>query len=52
MDESEILNDARLYDELEANDDGRALNSDSWDSGEEEFDEGADVNEVVSMKPM
>ena len=38
MDESDILNDARLYDELEV-DDGWAADSDSGDSGEEEVEE-------------
>ena len=39
MDESDTLDDARLYDELPV-DGGWAADSDSADSGEEEFDEG------------
>ena len=39
MDESDVLDDARLYDELHV-DDGWAADSDSADSGEEELDEG------------
>ena len=38
-DESDILDDARLYDSLHA-DDGWAAGSGSADSGEEELDEG------------
>ena len=38
MDESDILDDARLYDELHV-DDGWAADSDSADSGEEELHE-------------
>ena len=44
MDESEILNDARLYDELEV-DDAWAADSDSGDSGEEEADEEEDSDD-------
>ena len=44
MDESDILDDGRLYDELHV-DNGWAANSDSADSGEEELDEGEAADE-------
>ena len=44
MDESEILNDARLCDELQV-DDAWAADSDSADSGEEVVEEEDDVDD-------
>ena len=44
VDESEILNDARLYDELEV-DDAWAADSDSGDSGEEEVGAEGDADD-------
>ena len=44
MDESDILNDAHLDDELEV-DDGWAADSDSRDSGEQKVEEDADAED-------